>query len=174
MIKGAMGSADGGPKEPGDTQLAEVQHAFDSFQEDEGEDLPDRSELELPKCLIIRMPTTFGNNYGNQTVSLEFTKIEHKEEILYVCTRGSNWAQGGEQMLLTFTLGQWIVYDAEWLTDKIHISCRQAVFLCVSKNMTKPGWNMWRWNQKAYQPSNNEYSPEEWSCEYFRAETAMP
>ena len=169
-----MGSADGGPKEPGDTQLGEVPHAFDSFQEDEGEDLPDRSELELPKCLIIRMPTTFGNNYGNQTVSLEFTKIEHKEEILYVCTRGSNWAQGGEQMLLTFTLGQWIVYDAEWLADNETISCRQAVFHCFSKHMTKRGWYMWSWNVDANQNKNNGYYPAEWSCRHFWAETAMP
>ena len=174
MIKGAMGSADGGPKELGGTQLAEVQHALDSFQEDGGEDQPDGSELELPKRLIIRMPTTFGNNFGNETVSLEFSKIDDKVEILYECTRGSNWAQGGEQMLLTFTLGQWIVYDAEWLADNVHISCRQAVFLCVSKNMTKPGWYMWRWNDIADQNRNNGYYPEEWSCQHFRAETAMP
>ena len=160
-----MGSADG------DTQMGEVPHAFDSFQEDECEDLPDRSELELPESLIIRMPITFGNNYGNQTVSLEFTKMEHEEEILYSCTRGSNWAQGGEKMWLTFTQGQWIVYDADWLTNMIQLNCRQAVFLCETKYMTKPGWNMWRWNQKACEPSNNEYCREEWSCEYVRVET---
>ena len=161
MIKGAMGSADVQPDD-----------ALDSFQEDEGEDLPDRSEL--PKRLIIRMPTTFGNNFGNDVVSLEFKKIDDKVEILYECTRGSNWAQGGEQMLLTFTLGQWIVYDAEWLADNVTISCRQAVFHCVSKNMTKPGWYMWHWNDIADQNRNNGYYPEEWSCEYFRAETATP
>ena len=161
MIKGAMGSADVQPDD-----------ALDSFQEDEGEDLPDRSEL--PKRLIIRMPTTFGNNFGNEIVSLEFCKIEDNVEILYECTRGSNWAQGDERMVLTFTLGQWIVYDAEWLADNETISCRQAVFHCFSKNMTKPGWNMWRWNVFADQTRNNGYYPEEWSCQHFRAETAMP
>ena len=174
MIKGAMGSADGGPKEPGGTQLAEVQHGLDSFQEDGGEHQPDESELELPKRLIIRMPTTFGNNFGNEIVSLEFSKIEDNVEILYECTRGSNWARRDERMLLTFTQGQWIVYDTARLADNVTISCRQAVFHCFSKNMTERGWYMWRWNVDADQNKNNGYYPAEWSCRHFWAETAMP
>ena len=137
MIKGAMGSADGGPKEPGGTQLAEVQHGLDSFQEDGGEHQPDESELglpnrrQLPERLIIRMPSDFGNEY----VSFEFIKIENNLEIMYESNRGSNWALTDERMLLTLTQGEWIVYDSARLADNVTISCRQAVFHCDKKTL---------------------------------------
>ena len=175
MIKGAMGSADGDPKEPGGTQLGEVQHGLDSFQEDGGEHQPDESEMgvpnprQLPERLIIRMPSDFGNEY----VSFEFIKIENNLEIMYESKSGSNWARTHERMLLTLTQGEWIVYDSARLADNVTISCRQAVFHC-DKNITERGWYRWRWNVHADDRKNNGYYPEEWSCKHFWAATEVP
>ena len=173
-----MGSADGGQKEPGGTQVAEVQHGLDTFQEDGGEQQPDESQLglpdgrQMPERLSIRMPSNFGNEYA----SFEFQKIENNEEIMYVCKRGSNWARTDERMLLTFTVGSWKVYDSAVLADKITIHCRQTVFRCDEGNITEPGWHMWHWNVRADETKkkNNGYDAEEWSCQHVWAETTVP
>ena len=181
MIKGAMGSADGGPKEPGGTQLAEVQHGLDSFQEDGGEHQPDESEMgvpnprQLPERLIIRMPRDFGNEYvsfGNEYVSFEFHKIENNLEIMYESNRGSNWALTDERMLLTLTQGEWIVYDSARLVDNMTIFCRQAVFV-ADGNITERGWKTWRYNLGADDNQNNGDYREEWSGRHFWAETEV-
>ena len=170
-----MGSADGGQKEPGGTQLAVVKHGLDSFQEDGGEQQPDESQLglpdgrQMPERLSIRMVSNFGNEYA-----FEYQKMQNNEDIMYVCKRGSNWARTDEQMLLTFTEGSWKVYDSAVLVDKITIHCRQTVFRCDEGNITQRGWYMWHWNVRADETKNNGYDAEEWSCHHFWGETTVP
>ena len=91
-----MGSADGGQKDPSGSQLAEVQHGLDTFQEDGGEQQPDESQLglpdgtqvqgggqQMPERFSIRMVSEFGKEYA-----FEYEKKLKNMKIIYFCKPG--------------------------------------------------------------------------------------
>ena len=86
-----------------------------------------------------------------------YTKVQVGREPVYLCDRESGYGRRGEFLMLRCEKFQdgvlmWTAYDTLLQKDQDGSStvwCRQAVFRCVGKDITKPGIYEWQMNQNA-------------------------
>ena len=128
-----MASADGGQQEPGGTQLAVP----------DGPQVPGRGQ-EMPERLTIGTKKAFEKNYP-----FPYEKKQIGSETIYVCSKGREWARTKEVLVLRCKTGTWTAFDSAVSADGLTLQCRQPVFRCAAKDITKPGWQQWQTNYAA-------------------------
>ena len=64
------------------------------------------------------------------------------DEIVYVCNKGSDWAQSGKFLVLRSNEPGWWTASDRVVMDGTTLRCRQAVFRS-SEDITAPGWPTW-------------------------------
>ena len=187
-----MASAGGDQQEPCGTQLVVSdgpyvrgggqempQDALDPFQHDLSQQEPGGSELALPDGQQVpgggeQMPERFSigtskafqNNYA-----FPYEKRQIGSEIIYVCSKGSEWARRNEVLVLRCVEGTWTAFDSEVSADGVRLQCRQQVFRCLATDITQPGWHKWETNYAA-SPSASGLAPD-WHGALW-AETRVP
>ena len=188
-----MASAHGGQQEPAGSQLAVPygppvpdggqqmgQDPLESFPHDEGQEEPVGSQLAVPHGPQVpgggqQMPEHF--SIGTQKAfdrnePFEYWKKQINSEIIYVCTKGSEWARAGEVLVLRCDLlGTWTAFDSAVSADGLTLQCRQPVFRCLATDITQPGWHNWEMNYSA--GPNDPCLAADWQGELW-AETRVP
>ena len=99
---------------------------------------------QLPEHLTIGTKKAFAKNYP-----YPYQKTQFGTETVYVCSKGSEWAQTGEVLVLRSNEGTWTAYDGAVNAEVSTIVCRQPVFRCSAGNITRPGWYNWQTNYNA-------------------------
>ena len=113
----------------------------------------------MPEHLTIGTKKAFKNNYA-----FPYVRKTIGSETFYLCNKGSDWARTNEVLVLRCQNGTWTAFDGcrqavdtALLThdlDGLTLLCRQAVFRCIAKDITKPGWYEWQTNLAA--DANNQ------------------
>ena len=110
---------DAGQQEPGGRQLA----------------VPDGSPVR-PENIVIGTASAFHGDYA-----YKYQKQQVGNETIYVCKKGSEWAQQGEVWLLRCDFpGTWAAWDRRAIVEESTLQCRQPVFRCLATDITQPGW----------------------------------
>ena len=127
----------------------------------------------MPDTFRIGTKKAFENNY-----SFLYTKKQVGSEILYICTKGSEWARANEQLVLRYVPrakassgGIWTAYDSDVNQNGTTLQCRQAVFRCIDDDITQPGWHVWEINYAANKNGDGLYCA--WEGQLW-AETIVP
>ena len=95
----------------------------------------------LPLLFSIGTKKAFLNNYP-----FPYTKQRIDDETVYVCTKGSDYANEGEVLVLRYDAGFWTAWDSAVICETL--TCRQPVFRCDG-DITEAGWHCWAMNQAA-------------------------
>ena len=121
---------------------------------------------QMLEHLIIGTKKAFDNNYP-----FPYQKKQIGAEIIYVCTKGSQWARTGEVLVLRCENETWTAFDSAVSADGSTLQCRQPVFRCLATDITQRGWHKWETN---YAASPNDAGLEvDWQGELW-AETRVP
>ena len=88
----------------------------------------------MPEHLIIGTQKAFDNNYP-----FPYEKKQIGAEIIYVCTKGSQWARAGEVLVLRCESETWAAYDSAKMADGTTLHCRQPVFRCIATDIKQRG-----------------------------------
>ena len=127
---------DAGQQEPDGCQLA----------------VPDGSPV-MPENIVIGTASAFHGDYAYKD-----QKQQVGNETIYVCKKGSEWAQQGEVLVLRCDLnclgdfdcpGTWTAWDGHVIADGSTLQCRQPVSRCLATDITQPGWHEWETNHVA-------------------------
>jgi hypothetical protein len=102
----------------------------------------------------------FKNGY-----EFHYTKEEINGEVLYVCSKGSQWSRPGEFLVLRKKGAYWIAWDSSRVDDALQV--RQPVFRS-DEDITAEGWHTWQTNDKASSDEGDDWV--EWKGE-LAAET---
>ena len=123
---------------------------------------------QMPDTFRIGTKKAFENKY-----SFLYTKKQVGSEILYICTKGSEWARTHEQLVLRYDAASaaWTAFDSDVNNDGTTLQCRQAVFRCKKGDITQPGWYEWETNWNA--TNNDDGLETKWQGELW-AETKVP
>ena len=95
----------------------------------------------MPERLTIGTKKAFEKNYA-----FPYEKQQIGLETVYVCNKGSEWARSNEVLVLRCEMGIWTAFDSATSADGLTLQCRQAVFRCLSTDITEPGWHKWETN----------------------------
>ena len=83
----------------------------------------------------------FKNGYA-----YHYTKEEIDGEVVYVCSKGSQWCKPGEFLVLRKKGARWIAWDS--LPSYNTLLARQPVFRS-DEDITAEGWHTWQTNYSA-------------------------
>ena len=122
--------------------------------------------MAMPEHITIGTKKAFGNNYA-----FPYKKTQIGSEVIYVCTKGSQWARGSEVLVLRCSNGDWTAFDSAVSANGTTLHCRQAVFRCLATDITQPGWHCWETNYDAN--STDAGLVADWHGELW-AETQVP
>ena len=98
----------------------------------------------MPAHITIGTKTAFGNN-----CAFPCKKTQIGSEVIYVCTKGSQWARRSEVLVLRCVNGTWTAFDSAVSANGSTLQCRQPVFRCRATDITQPGWHTWETNYDA-------------------------
>ena len=123
---------------------------------------------QMPDTFRIGTKKAFDNNN-----SFLYTKKQVGPEILYICTKGSEWRRTHEQLVLRYDAASavWTAFDSDVNNNGTTLQCRQAVFRCKKGDITQPGWYEWETNWNA--TNNGDGLDTKWQGELW-AETKVP
>ena len=128
---------------------------------------------QMPDTFRIGTKKAFDNNQA-----FPYTKKQVGSEILYICTKGSEWARANEQLVLRYVPrakassgGIWTAFDSDVNQNGTTLQCRQAVFRCIDDDITQPGWHVWETNYAA--DRNGDGLNCDWQGQLW-AETKVP
>ena len=102
--------------------------------------MPEHLIIEMPEHLIIEML---------EHAAFLYERKEIGAETIYVCNKGSDWARSNEVLVLRCWHGTWTAFDGCLNADGSTFLCRQPVYRCNGKDITKPGWYQWQTNVTA-------------------------
>ena len=124
--------------------------------------------LQMPDTFRIGTKKAFDSNN-----SFLYTKKQVGSEILYICTKGSEWARTHEQLVLRYDAASaaWTAFDSDVNNNGTTLQCRQAVFRCRGADITQPGWHVWETNYAA--DRNGDGLNCDWQGQLW-AETKVP
>ena len=90
----------------------------------------------MPEHITIGTKKAFDNNYA-----FPYKKTQISSEVIYVCTKGIQWARGSEVLVLRCVNGTWTAFDSAVSANGSTLQCRQAVFRCLATDITQPEWH---------------------------------
>ena len=100
--------------------------------------------MAMPGHITIGTKKAFGNNYAFQC-----KKTQIGSEVIYVCTKGSQWARRSEVLVLLCVSGTWTAFDSAVSANGSTLQCRQPVVRCLATDITQPRWQKWETNYDA-------------------------
>ena len=98
----------------------------------------------MPERLIIGTKKAFDNNYP-----FPHQKKQIGAGIIYVCTKGSQWARTGEVLVMRCENETWAAFDNAVSADGTTLQRRQPVFRRLATDISQRGWRKWETNYAA-------------------------
>ena len=98
-------------------------------------------------------------------IEFHYTKEEINGEVVYACSKGSQWSRPDEMLILRKKTRFWIAWDSSRVDDMLQV--RQPVYRS-DVDITKEGLHIWQTNVMASSDEGDDYV--EWKGEHF-AET---
>ena len=99
-------------------------------------------EEKMPEAFSIGTRTAYDKGYAYL-----YKKQNIDNETVFVCTKGSDYAEGNEVLVLRCESGVWIAYDSSVTGNEL--ICRQQVFRSHDGDITKAGMHEWQMNTNA-------------------------
>ena len=118
--------------------------------------------MSRPSKFDIGTKNAFEKGYA-----FSYTQQTIGSEVVYVCSKGSQWAGADEILVLCEQAGIWTAWDS--VIDGAILRCRQPVFRC-NEDITAPGWHTWSTNHDA--SSDGDGSAINWAGA-LKAETRL-
>ena len=163
-MRGAMASADGGEQETmaqpdgpqeadGDQQMPQNEFHLcpphGGQQEGSGNELAVPDDEDMPESFTTGTQKAFKWN-----TAFSYERVIICGEIMYLCSRGSDWSRPDEYLILRREGKDWIAYDSGTIQQGETPVCRSPVFRSRGRNITQPGLHEWEINHCA-SPSDN-------------------